>query len=186
MYGFVYPLVANKISQTLKVCNRYLLDKLIFSYFIKVPLFVMEMVFFLPRSQNNSISPKLLLVSFSRAQLLIICLKMLVEVPNVKIRGLRSCWCSTSAIIMGHKRHEEVWRWKLKRSDVQLRNPEMGSDYLQPWGPGEQGAQLIACETICSACRGVPSSSSIPSQHTNTSTQSRPSPCWERVAQVCW
>ena len=48
MYGFVYAVVPNKASWTLKACNKYLLDKLIFNHFIKIPPFVMEMAFFLP------------------------------------------------------------------------------------------------------------------------------------------
>lgn len=46
---------------------------------MKVPLFIMEMAFSLPQSQyNNPVSQKLLLISFFQAQLLIICLKMLI------------------------------------------------------------------------------------------------------------
>ena len=32
------------------------------------------------------------------------------------------------------------------------------------------GAQLIACEAICSACHRIPSPSRVPSQHTSSST----------------
>lgn len=85
------------------------------------------------------------------------------------IRGLLFCWCSHSNIIICHKKHKEVWRWKLGRSRRPLKILKWGAIISSP-GVWEKEL-LTMCEAFVLSTRE--SSFTILYQHTQTHTHTR-------------